>query len=119
LGGTETNPESRIRVIGHPNLDHENPIQKWWFTNNQLFEIHGTPKFAKENDDQYVDGSDVPIRYRDAFTFAIVSISVDNQTAVLYSEFLCPLCGEGILHYLKRSPSGEWWIYKSIGVWIS
>ena len=54
------------------------------------------------------------------YQFGILDIAQGHREAWVYLGVECgPLCGEGITYYLLRSPSGEWWAFRSMLSWAS
>lgn len=109
------NPEQLSRPI-----DSKNPLTVWWYEENKLIKVDNMQKAIDEYQKIYVDNASSSIFAWGRYGFGILQIGSDYRSAEVYIGASCgPLCGHGVTYKLKRSPSGEWWIYDAITLWMS
>jgi outer membrane protein assembly factor BamB len=99
-------------------LDADKRISSWVYFSGKLLQGVEAKEAIKRNK-RKSDGSIVPWSIND-YVFAIIKLNDDNTQAEVCLDNHCgSLCGHGLRISLQRSPSGKWWVIKSVGTWVS
>ncbi len=100
-------------------LDSSEPVSAWLCDGGPPRKGEDTKKTIKNYSKKSGKRTIIPWSYG-IYEFGIVSISDDFTEAVVLQDHHCgSLCGSGDRLYLQRSPSGKWWVVKSVQRWIS
>jgi len=121
--GDSAATESPI-MEGVPQLDQGNPRQVWTYGNGTLTTIaddaDAMAGAIEAYENEHMQDTAQTIFAWGLYTFAIVEVTSDLQTATVYRSTSCgPLCGSGFLFTLQRAPDGRWFISDSEHLWQS
>jgi outer membrane protein assembly factor BamB len=121
-------PDSDLIIYTYPTEDTDyvvspiysgEPVRAWLYDNLGLIEPENKDRTIDEYNEKIKNSKPVPWEYG-KYVFGIKWISDDFTQAEVFLDHYCGgLCGGGSRLYLQRSPSGEWWVVKEIGTWIS
>lgn len=67
---------------------------------------------------QFDEDSDEYFKYGSHYVFSRVGFSEDDNEALVYVNYHCPLCGEGAYYWL-RNINGKWEIVDKRRTWVS
>src|SRR5512138_2785073 len=104
-------------------LQSDKPLHVWWLLDTHLTEVSGDRAAAVQayRDRHMVHAPEGTRPWSWGYTeFGILSLFSGNQQAQVYVGISCgPLCGNGTVYTLQRTPSGTWEIRDSEMKWIS